>query len=275
LDSELNRRLASELKILNSEREIYAKRLALCEEYSSFRLRKTCRKSGKYYFYAKGKGSSKFVYIGPKGSPDVKRICEAHFLKEAIRRIDVNISIINSFTKDYLATDHSSINESLPSTYRSDTIPASLDYQREGALWKKQRLSFQSEFPENYPEYKTETASDGVRIKTISEVVLYERLKAAGLYVIYELPLVLHDYGPPMYPDFTILSPIDMKTEIIVEYVGRLDLPKYRDDFARRVNRYISNGFKPGVNLFFIYSDANGHIDSLQINRLISDIRGI
>jgi len=117
--------------------------------------------------------------------------------------------------------------------------------------------------------------SDGVWVKTVSEVVLYERFKAAGFFQIYELPLVLKDYGPPMYPDFSILSPVDMKTVIYVEYVGRLDLPKYREDFANRIRRYINNGYKPGVNVFFIYSDKDGHIDSMQINKVIADIRGI
>ena len=78
-----------------------------------------------------------------------------------------------------------------------------------------------------------------------------------------------------MYPDFTILSPVDMKTEIYVEYVGRLDLPDYQQKFARRINRYIKNGYKPNVNVFFIYSDKDGHIDSMQINKVIADIRGM
>lgn len=78
-----------------------------------------------------------------------------------------------------------------------------------------------------------------------------------------------------MYPDSTVLSPIDMKTEIIVEYVGRLDLPKYRDEFARKLGRYTANGYKPDVNLFFIFSDKDGHIDSLQISRVIATIKGM
>ena len=70
-------------------------------------------------------------------------------------------------------------------------------------------------------------------------------------------------------------APCVEKTEIIVEYVGRLDLQKYRDEFAYKVGRYISNGYIPGVNLFFVFSDRDGHIDSMQINRVIEDIRGI
>lgn len=275
MDADLNRRLVYELKLLNYDRNQYAQRLTLCNGLERVLLRKTDRPNGKSYYYAKHEGSDTYKYIGNKDKSDAARIIEAHFLRESILRIDKDIRLINSFIKDYLPVDPHSVNASLPEVYRSDVLPISPAYQSEGSAWKARQLSFQKEFPENYPEYKTEQTSDGVMVKTISEVVLYERFKAAGFFEIYELPLVLPDHGPNMYPDFTILSPIDAKTEIIVEYVGRLDLPKYREDFARKVGRYIANGYKPGVDLFFIFSDKNGHIDSQQINRVIADIRGI
>ena len=112
-------------------------------------------------------------------------------------------------------------------------------------------------------------------VKTISEVVLYERFKAAGFAQIYELPFIPVDHGPVMYPDLSILSPIDMKSIMIVEYVGRLDLREYREDFAKKLGRYIASGYVPGVNLFLIFSDRDGNIDSMQITKVINDIRGM
>ena len=76
-------------------------------------------------------------------------------------------------------------------------------------------------------------------------------------------------------PDFTILSPVDMKSEIIVEFAGRMDRQDYREDFAKRVGRYIASGFIPGVNLFFIFGDNDGNIDSTQITKVIEDIYGM
>lgn len=275
MDAELNRYLDYELKLLKNERELYSRRLELCRGYDDIRLKKVKHRNGKSYYYEKRRKSDAYVYLGTCESSDVTKICEAHMLKEAVRRIDSNINLLNKVIKDYLPWDVLSVNAALPSSYRIDVPPMSLAYQHAGEAWKKKKLSFQAEFPENYPEFKTETTSDGIKVKTISEVVLYERLKDAGLYQIYELPLVLDDYGPPMYPDSTVLSPVDMKTEIYVEYVGRLDLPKYREDFARKVRRYIENGYIPGVNVFFVFADKDGHIDSLQINRVIADIKGI
>ena len=275
MDADLNIRLSYELKNLQHIRDQYARRLEMCRGFEGVRLKKLTRKNGKSYYYEKMRKTDKYVYLGTKGVPDVKRICEAHFLKEALKRIDFNINLISHILQEYLPFDKNAVNEALPLAYRSDVLPVSDAYLAEGVRWKSGRLAFQSEFPENYPEHKTERTSDGVMVKTVSEVVLYERFKSEGFIQIYELPLVLKDYGPAVYPDFTILSPVDMKTEIIVEYIGRLDLPKYRDDFAYKLGRYIANGYKPGVNLFFVFSDKNGHIDSMQINRIIADIKGI
>ena len=148
-------------------------------------------------------------------------------------------------------------------------------YEIEGKKWLARRLEDQKKFPENYPENKRHRTSDGIWVKTVSEVTLYEMVKSAGLALIYELPLPMKDYGPPVYPDITVLSPIDMKTEIIIEYVGRLDLREYREEFARKIGRYIKSGYKLGTNLFLVYSDSEGHIDSMQIKKVIADITGI
>ena len=275
MDAELNLRLDYELKILLARREKHARRLELCHGFEKKCIRASKRTNGKTYYYAKWRGTKKYTYVGSKESPDVKRICEAHYLKEAIKRTDINIGLIKHFKDNYKDVDPSSINAALREVFRVNIPPVSQAYQAAGAKWKAEKLAFQATYPENYPEHKTELTSDGVWVKTVSEVVLYERFKAAGFVQIYELPLVLNDYGPAMYPDFSILSPVDMKTVIYVEYVGRLDLPKYREDFARRIQRYISNGYIPGVNVFFIYGDRQGHIDSMQINKVIADILGI
>lgn len=275
MDAELRHRLKYELRLLTDFRDKYARRLEARHGLENLCIRATKHRNGKVYCYVKKRGAKKYKYAGSRECPDVKRICEAHFLREAIRRIDINIALIRHLIENYLDFDPGSVNSSLREVLRCDVPPVSEAYQAAAAKWKKEMLVYQASFPENYPENKTETTSDKVKVKTLSEVVLYERFKAAGLCQIYELPLVLKDYGPAIYPDFSILSPIDMKTVIYVEYAGRLDLPEYQKAFARKVDRYIANGYIPGVNVFFIFGDRKGRIDSTQINKVIADIRGL
>lgn len=273
MDAELNHRLAYEMLMLEHAKQEYSVRLERLGDCTDALLRRTVRRSGKHYYYVKKRGKS-YRYLGDQTDPTVRRVKEARFIKEAIRRIDRDMELINALLTGFESYDPSFVNEGLPGVYRNDSYPASEAYKRKSAEWLKQRLAFQKEYPENYPKYKKHPTSDGVMVKSISEVVLYERFKAAGLAQIYELPLPMRDHGPALYPDFTILSPVDMKTEIIVEFVGRLDLHEYREEFIRKVGRYIANGYKPGVNLFFVFSDKDGTIDSMQINKVIADILG-
>ena len=274
MDADLNKRLICELTMLEHVKKEYDTRLELLSDCEGSLLRRTVRSNGKHYYYIKRQGSH-YRYLGSQNDPAVCRIQENRFLKEAIRRIDHDMALINALLEKYESFDPSSVSESLSETYRCEVPPVSELYVRKGAEWLARRLEFQKGFPENYPQRKRHRTSDGVMVKTISEVTLYEMFKGAGFAQIYELPLPLDDYGPPLYPDFTILSPVDMKTEIIVEYVGRLDRQDYREDFAKRLGRYIANGYKPGVDLFFVYSDKDGNIDSMQISKVIADIKGL
>lgn len=275
MNAELSRRLTCEILMLEKAKKEYTSRLARLEDCKGAFL---CRKKhghDKYYFFVKRRNSKIYKYLGNADHSEVKRVREARFLEEAIRRIDRDISLMKSLAEGFLPYDPSSVSAYLPAVYRCEVTPVSELYEREGARWKAAQLVHQSRYPENYPQNKTHRTSDGVMVKTISEVALYEMFKAAGLAQVYELPLVPKDYGPALYPDFTILSPIDMKTEIIVEYVGRMDLEDYRGRFAKKVGRYIRSGYIPGVNLFFIFGDEKGNIDTTQVTKVIADIFGL
>lgn len=274
LSAELKHRINYEISMLEKAKKEYNMRLDRLSGYKSSVLKQSVHGKNRY-FYVKKQGSAKPRYLGTSCNHEVQRIREARFLEEAIRRIDQDISLLNSLLEGFLPFDPSSISDSLPEVYRCKVPPVSERYEYESKKWLKRRLEFQKRFPENYPENKTQRTSDNVMVKTISELVMYERFKSAGLAQIYELPFLPADHGPALYPDCTILSPVDMKTEIIVEYVGRFDLSDYRGDFARKVGRYIKSGYIPGVNLFFIFSDNDGNVDSTQITKVIMDILGI
>ena len=273
MDAELNQRLNYEMEMLEHARKEYSARLERLGDCKDALLRRTARRNGKHYYYVK-KQDKRYRYLGGQDDRTVRSIREARFLKEAIRRIDHDMALRNALQNGFESYDPAFVNDSLPEIYRCDMYPVSEAYKRKSAEWLSRKLDYQKTFPENYPQNKRHRTSDGVMVKTISELTLYERFRAAGLAQVYELPLPMKDYGPPLYPDFTILSPVDMRTEIIVEFVGRLDQRGYREDFARKVGRYIASGYIPGVNLFFVYCDGDGNIDSMQITKVISDILG-
>ena len=275
MNAELQHRIDYELMMLENARKEYALRLDHLKDYKGSYLRRVNPGKKKYYYLVKHRGSKTYQYLGLSGQQEITNVREVRFLEEAIRRIDRNIALMKTLADGFISFDPSSICESLPKIYRCKVPPVSDLYEREGARWKADRLKYQKRFPENYPENKRHTTTDRVKVKTISELTLYEMFKTAGLALVYELPLAMNDYGPPLYPDFTILSPVDMKTEIIVEFAGRLDSWSYCKDFGERLSRYINNGYIPGVNLFFVFGDKDGNIDSSQIERVIAEIKGL
>ncbi len=260
--------------MLEHKRKEYFLRLEQVGNYDGIILRRI-KSRNNYYYCIKRPGDTSYSYIGRASQREVSRICEARFLEEAKRRVENNIELINSLINNYLPLDIDHINEDLPKTYRFEPQLVSEKYKDANAKWLAQNLDFQKNFPENYPENKKHRTSDGIRVKTISEALIYERFKDAGLTVIYELPFLPVDHGPAIYPDFAVLSPIDLESVIFVEFVGRMDLQHYREGFARKVGRFIDSGYIPGVNLFFIFSDRDGNIDSLQITKVIADILGL
>ena len=273
MDAELDERLCYELMLLEQQRKDYALRLEKLQDCTNLLL-KRMERNGHSYYYIKRPGSDSYNYIN-RSSDEISRIRETRYLEESISRIDNNIELVRSLKDDYLPLDMSHVNERLPYAYRGEVVPVSDMYREISDKWLARELELQKEFPENYPQYKKHRTSDEIMVKTISELVIYERFKAAGLTQIYELPFLPSDHGPAVYPDFSVLSPIDMESVIFVEFARRMDIHGYREDFARKVGRYIDSGYIPGVNLFFIFSDKDGNVDSLQITKVIADIYGL
>ena len=270
----LSERLNYELLMLEQKRKEFSLRLEQVGNYDGTILRRV-KSRNNYYYCIKRPRDTSYSYIGRESHREVSRICEARFLEEASKRVENNIELINALINNYQSLDIDHINENLPKTYRFEPQPVAERHQSPNAKWLAQNLEFQRRFPENYPENKRHRTSDGVLVKTISEALIYERFKDAGLTVIYELPFLPDDHGPAIYPDFAVLSPIDLESVIFVEFVGRMDLQQYREGFAKKVGRFIDSGYIPGVNLFFIFSDRDGSIDSLQITKLRADIYGL
>lgn len=275
MNADLNQRLDYELMMLEHKRMEYSLRFEQLRDCADVFLRRSRHGNSDYYYYIKRPGEKAFSYIGRSSHREVTRIRERHYLEEAINRLDHNIHLVRSLKDEYLPFDVNNINESLPNVYRCEVPPVSYMYKTISNEWLTKNLEFQKHFPENYPQNKGHRTSDGIMVKSISEALIYEKFKDAGLATIYELPFMPSDHGPALYPDFAVLSPIDMKSVIFVEFVGRMDLQQYREGFAKKVGRFIDSGYIPGVNLFFIFSDQNGNIDSLQIAKVIADISGL
>ena len=115
--------------------------------------------------------------------------------------------------------------------------------------------------------------SRGLAVRSKSELIIAERLAAAGVAFEYEKPLTLA--GRTRYPDFTIEDEISGRT-IYWEHRGMLDRASYPASWEFKLRWYQENGVLPveegggssGTLLMTDDSPTHG-FDALQLDALI------
>lgn len=117
-------------------------------------------------------------------------------------------------------------------------------------------------------------AERGDLVRSKSELVIADKLHAAGIDYAYEQPLVLSG-GRTRYPDFTIEDDASGIT-YYWEHLGLLDDPAYRTRWERKRKEYLQEGiapFAPGLDVDRILietsDDSGGGLDAQHIAKLI------
>lgn len=115
-------------------------------------------------------------------------------------------------------------------------------------------------------KFSTFTSPSGHRVRSKSELLIDMTLSANKIPFRHECALQLGD--DVIYPDFTIRHP---KTGeyFFYEHFGMADDPKYSHKIGERIQRYISNGIIPGINLIISFETKNHPLDPLWIEETI------
>ena len=117
----------------------------------------------------------------------------------------------------------------------------------------------------------------GELVRSKSELVIADKLYAAGIDYVYEQQLVLSD-GRTRYPDFTIEDDASGIT-YYWEHLGLLGDPAYHTRWMRKRNEYLEDGIVPHEPdadadrvLIETSDDASGGLDAQHIADLIRSI---
>lgn len=114
-------------------------------------------------------------------------------------------------------------------------------------------------------EYKYIT-QNGEHVRSKSELIIADRLKAAGVSYYYEDPLILADEDktkeaitPCLYwhPDFRVQN-VRTGKQYYWEHFGMLDNPEYCDSCQNKLEIYAKYGYFPGENLI-ITTESSEH----------------
>lgn len=112
-------------------------------------------------------------------------------------------------------------------------------------------VSFKSmPFAENAPEHY---ASNGLRVRSKSEVLIANTLIRLGIPFRYEAPLKIHtkknefNKSSTFHPDFTCLN-IKTRQEFIWEHFGLMNNEEYLNNAIEKTKLFAAAGFIPGIN---------------------------
>lgn len=216
----------------------------------------------KYYYNGDRK------YIGAESSEEVIKIKKARYFSQALVRIEKDIKLLEKMIKEYRLSGFAEINAAIPATYRLKKIDYYDDLPEAALDWLKRKEEEKASYGPWYPEGLIHTVSNGIKVRTKSEMAIAEILLRNGIPFVYELPHVLKN-GRIVHTDFTILSTIDYKTEILLEHEGSMADSGYRDKHAWRIENYYLSGYIPNVNIFFTFDGVDGSVDGMAVQRIV------
>ena len=155
---------------------------------------------------------------------------------------DVILDYLSSFTEKQKKEYHRESGKELPKAEKYDSLILHNSNNMKLTL---------SEIPSKYGEGSIETA-DGEKVRSKTELIITEQLKAKGLEYYYEQGIVFNNNI--IYPDFIIRHPVT-KELLIWEHCGLMSSPEYFEKWQRKIAIYCKHGVRPCVNLVLTYED--------------------
>lgn len=269
MEKRIKRDVNTYLQELRSLEEIQRSRLLELKHADDKILVRRASSCGNWHYCVRGRGEKRYCYLGNDDKKEVQNIKEYRYLSKAHKRVAHNISITEDYLRRLKNCDYDSVNAMLPDTYRNGIISNSVSSDDRRQKWKNDAEAIKEKIgPFRVAELKIKT-NDGNLVRSKSEAMIYNYLMSMGVSFVYELPLRMGNRT--VFPDFTLLSEVDLKTEIIIEHQGMMGDSFYREKFSEKLYEYLRNGYVQGVNIFYTFDDLNGGFDILPIKHIVNN----
>ena len=193
--------------------------------------------------------------------------------KKSIPAIEAEIKELRDFIKAYQEKSSDTVFKKLASTRREVVTPLTLDDQVYAAAWLKVEYRHKK-FAEDAPQLFTD---NNEQVRSKSEVIIANALKAEGVPYRYEFPLLV-DRNPEaddddtdfcrLHPDFFCLN-LRTRQEFAWEHFGMMDDPEYAARATEKLGLYAENGFFPGKNLIITMETSAKPVSSKFLKSVI------
>ncbi len=207
--------------------------------------------------------------------------------KKTILAIQAEIKELKDFLKAYKEKGSDTVYQKLPSTRREVVTPLTLDDQAYAAAWLKVEYR-RKKIPEDAPQLFTD---NNEQVRSKSEVIIANALKAAGVPYRYEFPLLVDKNAADnmdtasaksgsknsdfydqdicqLHPDFYCLN-LRTRKEFAWEHFGMMDDPDYAARATEKLELYAENDFFPGKNLIITMETSAKPLSSKILKSLI------
>ena len=233
------------------------------------------QKNGKLQFYKRESETDKQGKYLPRAEDKLAQaIIQKEYNQKTLPALEAEISCLKNFLTEYKSKTSNSVYEKLPSTRQQIVTPLTLTDEQYTDAWLKVEYRHKK-LPDDAQPFFTEN-NEHVRSK--SEVIIANALKAAGIPYRYEFPLLMDknadnpdfpDYDfCKLHPDFYCLN-LRTRQEFAWEHFGMMDDPDYATRATEKLQLYAENGFFPGKNLIITMETTQNQLSSKILKKII------
>lgn len=225
---------------------------------------------GKPRFYRKTEGRTRLEYLGSDRKTEISRLAQKLHVRKLIKTASSEIEQIDRCLKVLRGgrglSDIDDVYPGLPEAVREMVGPEETAFDGYAKWWKADRAKGRS--GKKYINYPLTTANGEV-VKSKSEVIIADRLKAAGVPYVYEYKTVMDDEWANMtYPDFYVLNRRTGQ-EYYWEHFGMMDDAKYCMNSQFKLEQYAKKDLVPGKNLIVSFEGSKRALSTKYVDFLI------
>ena len=230
------------------------------QSFPDGRINVRVRKGKTYYYLACSDSCDK--YLSRKDTKLIEQLIQKDYLNRVLKRAKEEQSVLEKILKLYPDNLAEDVFDQLSEKRKSFIKPINVYDDAYAQKWMTAPYK-RKPFKKGMPEFYT---TKGERVRSKSEIIIADRLRANGIPYRYECPLKVGK--KIIHPDFTILRMSDMKI-LYHEHCGKMDDPNYIEDMLTRAKDYSLENIILGDRLFYSFESETTPLDIVMLDKLI------
>ena len=228
------------------------------------RVVKASKSNGCYQYYWVDKAAKKKIYITKEYKEELRKTIQRDYEFEVNKKLNILKRRLSDFLRIYDIDEIERVYSNL-SEARKQLITPIVETKEEFAK-KWESISYEPMPINDNSEF---VSTNGVRVRSKSELIIVNMLERNGVSYRYEFPITLKGLGP-VRPDFFCLNKRTLK-EYVWEHFGMMDNIAYANKNINKIQIYEQNGFLPGKNMIMTFESSTNPLNSSTIKSMIEE----